>query len=1428
MQHDFVGRALDAHAQRIAGAVAQEVEIGPADLVDELQLVVLRRIEQSGNGIVEHHVAAVAAAEDIGVVALLAGQEVVAGAAVERVGIDHAVDRVVVRGLGVLQHLLHDLREIDAGAVVEDETFNQIRRDIVEPVARAERVGEQAEAGLDAGELPLDDERVAGRLAVVVEEDDLQIWAFAVADQLQIFDLDAVLEAEDVDAGLDRPEREIAEVVDDVLSVAGLEDIDVPAGAAAHVIVALAPPEDVGRTRAHQIVVELSGGALPVEHLHRHAETVPGHAVREHDGADAGIDPLAVAEELVVLAEELVGQANGVGAATDLQDQIFAVSDRLDVGREHVGEAQLVSVAEVLVVDEVVARTAPDEIVIGAFAAAQGLVARGHVEIVGRIGAVDDDVAGRVGDDALVADAERVRDAADVEVDADGLEGRQHHLHDEGLVDRERGAAEIALAGRVVIRIDLRQDAVPLRQVVEHGIVRVAGRRAGEDRLEHRGELAVGRRLVAVGGEIVGEAAEEVLEAALHRDADRITARSRDVLGHDRLQHVDHGRDAGDVMRRIGRQVGAAAGADGIGDVPGRIVELRRQHLGAEIDTAERGREMELRRRQHLDAIGGIVGRVHLVERVEVDRVIAQVEFAGIAGLPFQLQGAVEIARPDVESAVLVGHFDGVVDRDAVGEANADLVDREVGIGVEAELLGAPFGAGGMGEREDGVLAGVAGGSIGGELPAAVGLLDAVVEDDGAPVDDAHQIGRGIAIRWRGVAVGRRPGLLQSPARTGGCRLRQHVLHGGARDRLALRVKHRRAGGERPVAALGILDIDAAVEQHGLAVGVGADQHRRQLARLFQRLAPGAEHLADLRHQCAQFWRRHRGCRGGHELAERDVVGGGDRQVGHPPKALDVERRARLPDRPTGLAGISGVGVVRSQDGVVHAPDGTALEGDVADAGQPRAVGRGDVDRGGAEIDADDAELIERLQLARIGDAVAVEVLPDLQLGPQHVRGRDLAVAIGIELRQLGEAGLPDAAEHLRDVVDSAVAVDVPDQEAVVALQPAGAFGEQIMVDIEIDRTHAEIGRLDAVAIEIDHQRIGPVRPFHALGKPRRGGTEGHGLIDQGIAAILGGNGNAVHAEQRLEQRHQIGDRIGRLEHHAEGALAGELCLLESDVAADEIEVLDLHPALQDALCIQRLLRLVGVARGAAENSREQLVELVGDVHVQPAAGIGPERIGHPRQQMIEIDRLRRIVFAAVCSSRGQEIGVADDSTDAAECRKTGDAAFGIAAGESQTIEFEDVVMLRILDDGVGRVPDVVGVGRGVLDLGRCRLGSAVRIEDGITLSIENGLFVKSADGITPDDSAHRAVVDPVATKTACSGCLFTTNGEYPIVAGTAIEDHAQILRCYARIAIERWRGRHLPPSNSRIVGSPISLGVSVHFGVEDISRFDGLWLPTN
>ncbi len=84
-------------------------------------------------------------------------------------------------------------------------------------------------------------------------------------------------------------------------------------------------------------------------------------------------------------------------------------------------------------------------------------------------------------------------------------------------------------------------------------------------------------------------------------------------------------------------------------------------------------------------------------------------------------------------------------------------------------------------------------------------------------------------------------------------------------------------------------------------------------------------------------------------------------------------------------------------------------------------------------------------------DAVAVEVAPDPQGSERGVGCRDLAVGVGIERRKRRKAGGLGVAEQLVDGVDRAVGVEVAREQAVVALDPAGALGESVAVDVEID-----------------------------------------------------------------------------------------------------------------------------------------------------------------------------------------------------------------------------------------------------------------------------------------------------------------------------------------------------------------------------------------
>ena len=640
-----------------------------------------------------------------------------------------------------------------------------------------------------------------------------------------------------------------------------------------------------------------------------------------------------------------------------------------------------------------------------------------------------------------------MRHAANIEVDRIILERRQQHLEDERLVDRDRAAEQVAAARRMIIGIYLPQDFIPVGQVIEHRIVGVGRRGGAEDRLEQRCQFAVRGGFVGIAGGVVRDPLGKPAQPALQRQSHRKPARGDDVLLHHRLEQLDHRRDARHILGGIAGEVGAArppvrSRPDRICNMPGRLVEQRRKHLRLEIDPAQRGGEVELRRGKHLDAIGRIVGRVDLVEMRKVDRVIAQRELAAVAGLPFELDRPIEIARPDIERAVAIGDLNGVIDHPPIGKPHPDPVDRQVGVRIEPQLLAAPFGARSMRQRADIGDRRVSHRGIRRELPRPISLVHAIIDDHRPPRDDPRQIRRGLAAGERRTARRRRPSLLKRPA-----------------------LAQRPAVPFRPLEQLR---------------AVCRQTHRIQLARLLKRLAPRAEQIANLSNQRAQIRRGHR-CGGRrHPRAQRRVVGRGDRKVGDRPEALGVERRS-LPARSAGLTGKAGIDVARRERGVEHAAHSAAGEGYIPVPGKSRTLRRGDVERARRSVEAGDTQLVECEQLARIGHRIAVDVPPNPQAGPDQVGTGDLAVAVRIDRRKLPEARLADPAKHLRNVVDAAVAVGVEHEKAVVALEPAGALGEPIAIDIEVNIRIANPDCLDPIAIKIDDQRIGADRPQQRL-----------------------------------------------------------------------------------------------------------------------------------------------------------------------------------------------------------------------------------------------------------------------------------------------------------------------------------------------------------
>ena len=1403
-EDDLVGRALHLQPQRVFPPFAQEVEIGPAQVVLEFEVIVLGRTEERHRPVgIDDDVLPVIDAVDIGVDAFLAGQEIVALAAVQLVVVEVAVDGIVIVGLGVVDHALDDGLEIERGVLFEDDLLDHVGRDEIQPVVGAEDFAEQAEIQAHAAELALDLDRIPGDVAVLVEDGDEQVLALPVAGQAQAILGDVAAEHQEVHAGLHRTEGEAAQVVDDVVAVAFAEDVGVAARAAAQVIVALAAEQDVARARADIRVRLVQLRAFEIDHGEGQAIAVPHRAVGEHHRVHARLHLLPGVDIAVFLTQELVLDADVVGAVIVIEEQVFAVAHRPYIVGRMVGEAQLVLVAQIVFVDRVVAgivgheidvalHPAVEPLRIGREAAGDDLVAFAqdeevHPGMAQRLG-----IGGVLLDDARFLHAQRVGDRHDVEVDGDVLERRQDVLEDEGLVDIDARIEEIARVGGLVLGQELREHVVPVDEVIVDRIAFVGSGRAFEDRLEHRHQLAVGQRAEEVVLQRVFDAFEELRQPALRGDADTEPHRADDILRHRRGDELDHRLHDGIVLGF--RQRVAAALRHLVIDQPGSGIERGGEHFLLEIEARQAGGELELAGRQQFDPVGAALARIHLVQRGEVHLVIAQVELAAVAGLELQLQRAVQIARPDVEFAVLVGDAHRVIGDDPVGEAHADMFDVDIGILVEADGFHAPFQALGSRQSEDVVHGGPGDGvavRIGDrpparQPPAAIGVADAVIGDDEAPVDDAAEIGRFLAVLDRRGAVDGRPRLFQLPGLPGIGGHGQHVFQRGAGDDVAIAIGDRGAAFQHPVPAAFILAVDAAIDQRDLARPVIRQQHRRQLAGQFLRLAPIAQDIAHLLAQHQQIGRGHLRGGGLDHLEQADIVGGGDVEVGQRAIALGLDVQVLLPRRQPRFARIDRARIEIAEDRLVHVAGGAVGEHHLAEGQQLGALRRGQVHRRVAEVDGGDPHLVQRLQLAIVGADIAVGVLPQPQFGPDQVGRGDLAVAVAAILhpvveRQVVEPALIGIAEHFGDVVDPAIVVDVAHQEGVVVVEPRGQLGEQVHVPVEIALARIGGDGFHPVAVEVDHQRIAARRPGQVLGRAHRRARQPVGLVHQRIGLQRGEQ--EIEDRRRLDDRcrhpadgaHDGGEDAGHVEDHAEAAgVVLQRLLIGIDAVGDAEEggyppvpaqvrtELDVHVA--NALVAGEILLPVSqrqcLGDQAPGGDAEQDVRHVGDddVHVAIIDAFAVER-GAGRRDICDegqegvVEGATQPQLVRCDRGKGERIGDHAEHVEAAGLRahRPGDRCRRrVAARQRHAVETQDVVVLRIHDGGVGGEPEMVGI------------GAAVGHAAGAHLP---------GHGVAVQFAAHGQVDDQVAANAARGDDLFLAEGEQDVVALAAVQD---------------------------------------------------------
>lgn len=214
---------------------------------------------------------------------------------------------------------------------------------------------------------------------------------------------------------------------------------------------------------------------------------------------------------------------------------------------------------------------------------------------------------------------------------------------------------------------------------------------------------------------------------------------------------------------------------------------------------------------------------------------------------------------------------------------------------------------------------------------------------------------------------------------------------------------------------------------------------------------------------------------------------------------------------------------------------------------QPVAILKGGRDGvGGGQ--RDDTVPGQGVQFASVGFMVFVLVLPDFELGKARVAGIDGAVVIAVEGLEPGEALPYGAAEQFGAVVDAAVAIGIQGEETVFTGEPAGTDRSAGVEQVEGALSLTQGGGVDAVAIEIQHQRAGDMGRKHGDGKwPGGGGSAmGNGFAGTGSDAEVEAAG-----ETGGRGEHQGRQRPGANVHGRSGGGGGEAAGAVAEGGAD-------------------------------------------------------------------------------------------------------------------------------------------------------------------------------------------------------------------------------------------------------------------------------------
>ena len=650
-------------------------------------------------------------------------------------------------------------------------------------------------------------------------------------------------------------------------------------------------------------------------------------------------------------------------------------------------------------------------------------------------------------------------------------------------------AVDLVVGFCAVVGIDPQQHFVPVGQPVV-GLVRIGGH-VGEDLLEHRDQFASGGRHPDVGVRAVFDPGKEIRQPGLRRRADRHGARQMDVGLHQNAKEFDRRFDDRHVFRfGLRRRIDQAAG---LVDQQAAIgIDAGRQDLGLEDLTVTSESKAELVNREDLGAVTAVEGAVRLVQRIEVDLIAAQAETAGATFLELKLQRPVEVARPHVETAVVVLDPDGVIDHLTVDQVDPDAIRRHDLEGIEPEGLRAPclrFGRGdlaahigeGRAVDHDAIAVKNRRARLQGPI-AAFGVLhpNAPVENGGAVLDHIDEIGPfGAQLRRLG-PVGGGEHLLDPPALGREIREARVGYH-----RPAGVGQHVARGQLEPAADL-VLHPLGAVENPGHAIDLSR-QDRRQLKALFERPRPSAENGAYRITQRIEVGNVHRAGGSFDRLLHPQIAGGVHREIRQQPASSDVDGAAIRAKRDEIRHPVVAVEFRPRQVGIKDHLVGVANRAVIA--GKRPALAQQVLLRGQliqhrpAKIEGGDPQHRQREEFRMGRGAALIQIAPDLKVIPDRVVFVDHPVAVVVVPGKLLIPRLGLRAEHLFDILDATVVEFIDDEEAVVAGQPARLLREVVAVEVEMHPGLVQRRGLDPIAVKVQYQWIFNRLPVEAFGQ---------------------------------------------------------------------------------------------------------------------------------------------------------------------------------------------------------------------------------------------------------------------------------------------------------------------------------------------------------